>query len=230
MSKPVERIEIVTSVQRHRRYTAEEKVRLVEQIMQPGMTVTAVARLHGVSPSLLFQWRRRMAKGRHKAVKVDEMMVPANRARELGHRIRELERHDQRHRVRVARGLGPVELASGARRRSPSSLERPDIVNLSRSRASVRNYARFQCVSASHRRTAKGLCALRLQNLIEKSIKSTAPSGHKRAGSIPPGRLEGGPCQLSDDAVRLQPALGLEACDRYLCARPEVSVDSHGEL
>ena len=60
MSKPVERVEIISGIYRRRRYTAEEKVRLVEQTMQPGVTVSAVARLYGVAPSLLFQWRRRM--------------------------------------------------------------------------------------------------------------------------------------------------------------------------
>ncbi|WP_373290367.1 transposase, partial [Neoroseomonas lacus] len=43
---------MITGIHRRRRYTAEEEVRLVEQSMQPGMTVSAVARLHGVSPSL----------------------------------------------------------------------------------------------------------------------------------------------------------------------------------
>ncbi len=33
MSKPVEHVEIITGIQRRRRYTAEEKVRLVEQTM-----------------------------------------------------------------------------------------------------------------------------------------------------------------------------------------------------
>ena len=92
MSKPIERVEIITGIQRRRRYTAEEKVRLVEQTMQPGMTVSAVARLHGVSPSLLFQWRRRMAEGGHEAVRADEEVVPLSRVRELENRIRELER------------------------------------------------------------------------------------------------------------------------------------------
>ncbi|MBM3592484.1 MAG: transposase, partial [Alphaproteobacteria bacterium] len=49
MSKPIEHVEIITGIQRRRRYTAEEKVRLVEQTMQPGMTVSAVARLYGVA-------------------------------------------------------------------------------------------------------------------------------------------------------------------------------------
>ena len=47
MSKSVERVEIISGIHRRRRYTAEEKVRLVKQTMQPGMTVSAVARLHG---------------------------------------------------------------------------------------------------------------------------------------------------------------------------------------
>lgn len=47
--------------------------------MQPGVTVSAVARLHCVSPSLLFQWRRRMAEGGHEAVRADEEVVPVSR-------------------------------------------------------------------------------------------------------------------------------------------------------
>ena len=92
MSKPIERVEIITGIHRRRRYTAEEKVRLVEQTMQPGMTVSAVARLHGVSPSLLFGWRRRMAEGGQEAVRADEEVVPISRVRELENRVRELER------------------------------------------------------------------------------------------------------------------------------------------
>jgi transposase len=76
MSKPVERVEIIPGIHRRRRRTAEEKVRLVEQTMQPGMTVSAVARLHGVAPSLLFQWRRRMTEGGQEAVRADEEVVP----------------------------------------------------------------------------------------------------------------------------------------------------------
>ena len=92
MFKPVERVEIITGRERRRRYSAEEKVRLVEETQQPGMTVSAVARLHGVSPSLLFGWRRRMAEGGLEAVRADEDVVAAGRLRELEVRVRELER------------------------------------------------------------------------------------------------------------------------------------------
>ena len=92
MSKPVERVEIISGIYRRRRYTAEEKVRLVEQTMQPGMTVSAVARLHGVAPSLLFQWRRRMTEGGQEAVRADEEVVPLSELeRLLGRKTMETE-------------------------------------------------------------------------------------------------------------------------------------------
>ena len=37
------RVEITTGRERRRRYTAEQKLRLVEETMQPGMSVSAVA-------------------------------------------------------------------------------------------------------------------------------------------------------------------------------------------
>jgi transposase len=53
-----ERIEIVTRPEARRVYTAEEKVRLVTETLQPGETVQGVSRRHGVCASLLHRWRR----------------------------------------------------------------------------------------------------------------------------------------------------------------------------
>lgn len=86
------RIEIITGRERRRRYSTEQKLALVEETMQPGMTVSAVARQRGVSPSLLFKWRQLMSQGGQVAVKADEDVVAASRARELEQRVRELER------------------------------------------------------------------------------------------------------------------------------------------
>ena len=86
------RVEIITGHERRRRYSAEQKLALVEETMQPGMTVSAVARLRGVSPSLLFNWRRLMTQGGQVAVRADEDVVAQSRARELEQRVRELER------------------------------------------------------------------------------------------------------------------------------------------
>lgn len=87
-----ERIEIITGVERRRRYSVEQKVRLVEETQRPGMSVSQVARIHGVSPSLLFHWRRRMAEGSRRAVRADDEVVGANEVRELKRQVRELER------------------------------------------------------------------------------------------------------------------------------------------
>ena len=54
MTNTADRVEIITSVQRRRRWTASEKVRMVEETFEPGMTVSLVARRHGVAPNQLF--------------------------------------------------------------------------------------------------------------------------------------------------------------------------------
>jgi transposase len=86
------RIEIITGHERRRRYSAEHKLRLVEETLQPGVTVSAVARLHGVSPSLLFKWRQLMSEGGRRAVRADQDVVGSSRVRELEARVRDLER------------------------------------------------------------------------------------------------------------------------------------------
>ena len=89
---PFSQVEVITSVQRRRRWSTAEKVRLVEEAMQPGMSVSFVARQAGVSPSQLFAWKRRMLEGGHAAVQADEDVVGTSRVRELEKRVRDLER------------------------------------------------------------------------------------------------------------------------------------------
>lgn len=89
---PKPRVEVITSVQRRRRWSVAEKVRLVEETMQPGYSVSLVARRAGVSPSQLFAWKRRMLEGGTVAVQADEDVVAASRIRELEKRVRDLER------------------------------------------------------------------------------------------------------------------------------------------
>ena len=86
------RVEVITSVQRRRRWSTAEKVRLVEEAMQPGMSVSYVARQAGISPSQLFAWKRRMLEGGHAAVQADEDVVGTSRVRDLEKRVRDLER------------------------------------------------------------------------------------------------------------------------------------------
>ena len=77
---------LLSAKQRRRRWPTAEKIRLVEETMQPGMSVTYVARRAGVAPSLLFNWRRRMLEGGLQAVQADEDFVGTSRVRELERR------------------------------------------------------------------------------------------------------------------------------------------------
>ena len=94
MSNPADRVEIITSVQRRRRWTAAEKVRIVEETFEPGMTVSLVARRHGhgVAPNQLFTWRRLVVEGALTAAGSGEHVVPASDYRALQSQVRELQR------------------------------------------------------------------------------------------------------------------------------------------
>jgi hypothetical protein len=55
MSDTFSRVEIITGVARRRRFTTEQKLAVVAETMQPGMSISYVARRHGLSPSLVFR-------------------------------------------------------------------------------------------------------------------------------------------------------------------------------
>jgi transposase len=92
MSDTFSRVEIITGGGRRRRFTTEQKLAIVAETMQPGMSISYVARRHGLSPSLAFRWRRLMTEGGQEAVRADDDVVPAADARCLEERVRELER------------------------------------------------------------------------------------------------------------------------------------------
>jgi transposase len=54
----------VLGAERRRRWSYDEKVRLVEETLHAGETVCGVARRHGLAPGLLFTWRRQAREGR----------------------------------------------------------------------------------------------------------------------------------------------------------------------
>jgi transposase len=53
-------IEVITSVERRRRWSREEKLRIVAASAGPGRTASQVARDHGIAPGQLFTWRRQL--------------------------------------------------------------------------------------------------------------------------------------------------------------------------
>ena len=88
----VQRIEVITSVQRRRRWSVAEKVEIVEETEQPGMSVSYVARRHDISPSLLFKWRRLYREGAFSAIQANETVVAASEVKHLKRQVRELQR------------------------------------------------------------------------------------------------------------------------------------------
>jgi transposase len=99
-------VEVITSVQRRRRWSAAEKEGLVAASLEEGASVSAVARAAGIHPSQLYGWRRQLC-GRRKgpsgfaAVRV---AWPASMAL-------------------PAPGLIEIEFASGARMRITGSAD-----------------------------------------------------------------------------------------------------------
>ena len=54
---------LITSVERRRRWTVDEKRQIIEETYLCGSSVSQVARKYDITPSQLFYWRRRMEQG-----------------------------------------------------------------------------------------------------------------------------------------------------------------------
>lgn len=84
-------IEVITGVERRRRWSAQEKLQWLKRTMEPGMTVSSVAREAGITASQLFQWRKAYTEGSLVAVGANEPVVPASDLQDAVKRIRQLE-------------------------------------------------------------------------------------------------------------------------------------------
>ncbi|WP_139789890.1 IS3 family transposase [Klebsiella quasipneumoniae] len=84
-------IDVLGSEKRRRR-TTQEKIAIVQQSFEPGMTVSLVARQHGVAASQLFLWRKQYQEGSLTAVAAGEQVVPASELAAAMKQIKELQR------------------------------------------------------------------------------------------------------------------------------------------
>jgi transposase len=80
--------EVLSGVQRRRRWTLEEKVRIVEEAYLPGMSVSLVARWHGIGGNQIFIWRRLMEQGALTAAATGEEVVPSAQNARWPHALR----------------------------------------------------------------------------------------------------------------------------------------------
>ena len=57
-------MEIITGIERRRRWRLEDKLRILAETDQPGASVADVARRHEISRSLIWNWRSQARRGR----------------------------------------------------------------------------------------------------------------------------------------------------------------------
>ena len=94
-------IEVITSVERRRRWSTAEKERLVAASLETGASVSVVAREAGIQPSQLYGWRRQLLRRSPPAASFAAVRIAAEPA-PAG---------------LPAAGLIEVELANGSRMR-----------------------------------------------------------------------------------------------------------------
>ena len=92
MTGHIPRPEILTGPQRRRRWSPAEKLSMVEETYDPGVTVSLVARRNGIQPNQLFGWRKLAAQGALTATSAQEEVVAASAYRALQGQVRELQR------------------------------------------------------------------------------------------------------------------------------------------
>ena len=80
----------VLGPEKRRRRTTQEKIAIVQQSFEPGMTVSLVARQHGVAASQLFLWCKQYQEGSLTAVAAGEQVVPAS---ELAAAMKQIKGH-----------------------------------------------------------------------------------------------------------------------------------------
>jgi transposase len=96
-------IEVITSVERRRRWSAAEKERLVAASLEPSTSVSAVAREAGIQPSQLYGWRRQLLRRSEPAASFAAVRIAAEPV--------------------PAGGLIEVEFANGSRMRITGAVD-----------------------------------------------------------------------------------------------------------
>jgi transposase len=84
--------EVLQGPERRRRRTPAEKLAIVAETQEAGVTVSLVAGRHGIAPNQLFLWRRLASQGALTATQSEEPVVPASEYRSLLGQVRELQR------------------------------------------------------------------------------------------------------------------------------------------
>src|SRR3982074_816022 len=110
------RVEVLGGLERRRRWSRDDKARIVEETLAAGAKVTEVARRNGVAASVVFTWRRQ--------ARTAEPVGPSFAAVQIAWAVETGEEHskapsedDRRMRQLPTAGNGLIEIDLGNRRR-----------------------------------------------------------------------------------------------------------------
>ena len=114
------RFEVLEGAERRRRWSFEDKARIVEASFEAGVSVCSVARRHGIAQGLLFTWRRQARLGRLGGDEQAPVLVPVAITAEPSPAVPALRSEDagvQAAARRPRRKTGVIEIDLGGGRR-----------------------------------------------------------------------------------------------------------------
>ena len=109
------RVEVLGGLERRRRWSQDDKARIVEETLAPGAKVTEVARRNGVAASVVFAWRRQARTVAPIEPRFAPVQIAAAEAIEETSKL--LRADDSRVRSVAAARIGLIEIDLGNRRR-----------------------------------------------------------------------------------------------------------------
>ncbi len=125
MTGNIPKSEVLSGPERRRRRTPAEKLAIVGETYEPGVTVSLVARRHGIAPNQLFLWRRLASQGALTATQSEEAVVPASEYRSLQSQVRELQRLLGKKTLEAEILKEALEVAAGSKKHLLRSLSWP---------------------------------------------------------------------------------------------------------
>ena len=85
------RVDVFSGVEQRRRRTPQEKITIMQQSIEPRMTISYVFRLHGVNANQVFKWRKPYQEPSLTAITAGEDVVPASELTAAIEQSRELQ-------------------------------------------------------------------------------------------------------------------------------------------
>ena len=124
------RVEVLEGAERRRRWSFEDKVRIVEASYEAGVSVCSVARRHGIAQGLLFTWRRQAREGRLGGDEQAPVFVPVAITPEPSPAVPVLRSDDldvaaQPRRARRKTGIMEIDLGGGRRLKVDRDVDAP---------------------------------------------------------------------------------------------------------